>query len=254
MFAVDTSAILAATAAAAGTAGARTGLLELSGRCTRWQYFRKRLFDIVVASGLLLLLAPVMAAVAIVIVSDSRGPVLFVQERVGSRPRFGRTRCVWETRCFRFYKFRSMFADVDQTAHANHIRAFVHGTLPGAAGSGSRFKLGRDPRITRVGRFLRRSSLDELPQLVNVLKGDMSLVGPRPVPLYEVAEYQPGDLERLAALPGLTGLWQVRGRADLSFDDMMRLDREYVRRRSLWLDARLLLETIPAVLSGRGAG
>ncbi|MGH9896190.1 MAG: sugar transferase, partial [bacterium] len=120
-------------------------------------------------------------------------------------------------------------------------------------GSGARFKLSNDPRVTRVGRVLRRMSLDELPQLFNVLKGEMSLVGPRPVPLYEVAEYGESDTERLAALPGITGLWQVRGRAEIPFSEMVRLDCEYVRNQSLWLDLKILAATIPAVVSGRGA-
>ena len=111
-----------------------------------------------------------------------------------------------------------------------------------------------DPRVTRIGRILRRTSLDELPQLFNVIRGEMSLVGPRPVPLYEVAAYQPWQRERLAALPGITGLWQVRGRCELSFEDMVRLDVEYIRNQSIWLDFKILSLTIPAVLSGRGAG
>jgi lipopolysaccharide/colanic/teichoic acid biosynthesis glycosyltransferase len=115
-------------------------------------------------------------------------------------------------------------------------------------------KLTDDPRITRVGRFLRRTSLDELPQLLNVLKGEMSLVGPRPVPPYEAAAYQDWHRERLAGLPGITGLWQVKGRGLVSFTEMVRMDIEYLRSQSTWLDFKIMLATIPAVLFGRGAG
>jgi lipopolysaccharide/colanic/teichoic acid biosynthesis glycosyltransferase len=115
------------------------------------------------------------------------------------------------------------------------------------------FKLTDDPRLTRVGKVLRRTSLDELPQFFNVLKGEMSLVGPRPVPLYEVAEYKEWQRERLAAMPGMTGLWQVKGRSRVSFDEMVRMDIEYTRNRSLCFDLKILLLTIPAVLSGEGA-
>ena len=125
--------------------------------------------------------------------------------------------------------------------------------IGGANGTGAPFKLTHDPRVTRVGRLLRRTSLDELPQLFNVLKGEMSLVGPRPVPPYEVAQYHEPDAERLAAVPGITGLWQVNGRGDVPFAEMIRLDREYVRNQTVWLDLKILLATIPAIVSGRGA-
>lgn len=194
-----------------------------------------------------------MLLIAAAIKLDSHGPALFVQERVGARPRAEHGRVRWEVRTFRLYKFRSMVTNADQSTHQEHVRAFVRGHIDGAQGGSARFKLANDPRVTRVGRLLRRTSLDELPQIINVLKGEMSLVGPRPVPPYEVAEYQPADAERLMALPGITGLWQVSGRADVSFVEMMRMDRQYVRARSLWLDLKILGATIPAVLSGRGA-
>lgn len=146
-----------------------------------------------------------------------------------------------------------MVHGADQSLHQGHIRAFVQGQLPVRDGVGAKFKIANDDRITRVGRVLRRTSLDELPQLLNVLRGEMSLVGPRPVPPYEVAEYQASEMERLAALPGITGLWQVNGRGELPFSEMVRLDREYVRHQSLWLDCRILAATLPAVVSGRGA-
>jgi lipopolysaccharide/colanic/teichoic acid biosynthesis glycosyltransferase len=219
-------------------------------------YFRcKRLMDLALSVTLLVLLLPLMALIALAIKLDSPGPVCFVQERAGVRRRRsegGRSR--WELRSFAFYKFRSMTAGADQSLHQEYVRAYVHGQAVAAnGGEGVRFKLARDPRVTRLGRILRATSLDELPQLVNVLKGEMSLVGPRPVPLYELAEYQTSDTERFAVLPGLTGLWQVSGRGEVPFAEMMRMDREYVRNQSLWLDFKILLATIPAVLCRRGA-
>jgi lipopolysaccharide/colanic/teichoic acid biosynthesis glycosyltransferase len=213
----------------------------------------KRLMDLVVTSQLLLLLLPLLLLIAVAIKLDTPGPVVFVQQRVGVRRRFegGRTR--WEVRTFAFYKFRSMVTGADQSPHEEYVRAFVQGRSGSADGAPAKFKLVRDRRVTRVGAVLRRTSLDELPQLINVLKGDMSLVGPRPVPRYEVAEYRGSDAERLSAPPGITGLWQVRGRGEVPFSEMVRLDREYVRNQSFWLDMKILAATIPAVISGRGA-
>jgi lipopolysaccharide/colanic/teichoic acid biosynthesis glycosyltransferase len=214
----------------------------------------KRLIDLVLSVLLLVSLLPLMMLVALAIKLDTPGPVLFVQERVGVRRRLERGKTRWEARPLAFYKFRSMVVGADQSPHEEYVRAFVRGQLAAAdAGSRVKFKLAHDPRVTRIGSILRRTSLDELPQLFNVLKGEMSLVGPRPVPPYEVAEYQEGDFERLAALPGITGLWQVNGRGEVPFAEMMRMDREYVRQQSLWLDFKILAATIPVVLSGRGA-
>jgi exopolysaccharide production protein ExoY len=214
----------------------------------------KRLFDVVVALALVVLLAPVLALIALLILLDTSGPIFFVHERIGARWRLRNGHVGWEPRRFRFYKFRSMVANADDAVHRAHIEAFVQGRKADNARPGAAFKLAGDPRITRVGAILRRSSLDELPQLFNVLKGDMSLVGPRPVPEYEVECYGPSDWERLNALPGITGLWQVNGRADVTFAEMIELDVEYVRARSLLLDLKILARTIPAVVGGRGAG
>jgi lipopolysaccharide/colanic/teichoic acid biosynthesis glycosyltransferase len=212
----------------------------------------KRAIDVALSALLLVLVAPLLCVIAVAIRLETAGPVLFVQERVGARRRTnGRTR--WEVRHFPCFKFRSMVAGADESVHREYIHAFVHGRLGPASGAGARFKLTQDNRITRVGRLLRKTSLDELPQLLNVLRGDMSLVGPRPVPLYEAAEYTEWEVERLAALPGITGLWQVKGRAEVPFGEMVRMDREYVRRQSLWLDLQILFATIPVVLWGRGA-
>jgi lipopolysaccharide/colanic/teichoic acid biosynthesis glycosyltransferase len=213
----------------------------------------KRLIDIGLSLVLLIVVSPVMAIIAVALKLDSRGPVIFIQERAGSRRVVRRRQAWWEMRTFYCYKFRSMYSDIDQTAHERFIKDFVNGSLVDGPTDVTPFKLTGDARVTRVGRFLRRMSLDELPQLVNVLKGDMSLVGPRPVPLYEVAEYESWHYERLAARPGITGTWQVYGRGRVSFAEMVRMDIEYVRRPSLSADFRLLVATLPAVFNGKGA-
>lgn len=193
----------------------------------------KRIIDVVGAGAALLVAAPIMLPVALVIKLDSSGPVFFRQYRLGK-----------DGRPFLFYKFRSM------TVAAPDIRDSL---LEQNEASGPVFKIRRDPRITRVGRIIRKCSIDELPQLLHVLTGKMSLVGPRPPIPAEVEHYEPWQTERLAVKPGLTCIWQVSGRSDISFDDWVRLDIQYVRTRNLWLDIKLLLLTIPAVLTGRGA-
>jgi lipopolysaccharide/colanic/teichoic acid biosynthesis glycosyltransferase len=213
----------------------------------------KRLIDVVLSALLLVLMAPLLCVIAVAIRWDTAGPALFVQDRVGARRRVARGRTTWEIGRFRCFKFRSMVARADESVHREYVRAFVHGRLEPKAGDGANFKLAQDNRITRVGRLLRRTSLDELPQLLNVLRGEMSLVGPRPVPVYEAAEYGESEVERLAAFPGITGLWQVKGRGAVSFGEMIRMDREYVHSQSLRLDLQILITTIPAVLRGRGA-
>lgn len=210
----------------------------------------KRIIDVLLSSLLLLVFAPVMAVVALLVRLDSPGPAIFKQRRVGSRRvrRKGATYievCVFESR-----KFRSMRNGVSHSAHEQFLKDFIEGKTDGC---NPLFKLVGDHRVTRIGRFLRKTSLDELPQLFNVLRGDMSLVGPRPVPEYEVEMYKPEHLERLRTLPGLTGLWQVRGRCQVPFEEMVRMDVEYVNKASLWLDFKIMLQTIPAVLSMRGA-
>ncbi len=193
----------------------------------------KRAIDI--AGGLLalLLLLPLMLFTAIIIKLESPGPVFFAQTRVGAGGRR-----------FRFLKFRSMCTEA----------VALQGALSGMNEvTGPVFKIRQDPRLTAVGRVLRKMSIDELPQLWHVVTGEMSLVGPRPPIPEEVQRYEPGMLERLSVTPGLTCIWQVTGRSDIPFEDWMRLDVEYVRRRSLALDLRILAQTIPAVLTGRGA-
>jgi len=215
----------------------------------RLYFWIKRLLDIIISFILLILLSPILLLIALLIKLDSPGPVIFVQERGGYD---------WVSRrqrTFMFYKFRSMYHNCDQSVHQEYVREWIRGEKR-AKSSSNHAKLAKvtnDRRVTRVGRILRKTSLDELPQLWNVLRGEMSLVGPRPVPLYEVAAYETWHKQRLEATPGITGLWQVKGRGRATPDEMARLDIEYINRQSLWLDLEILLLTIPAVISGGGA-
>lgn len=195
--------------------------------------FARRCIDVVLALVLMILLLPVFLAIATAIKLTSPGPVLFKQLRCGLRGR-----------PFTFLKFRSMRLDAE---------ALKAALAPFNEMDGPAFKMTNDPRVTPVGRFLRRTSLDELPQLWNILKGDMSFVGPRPAVLEEVRQYEPWQRRRLSMQPGLTCLWQVSGRNELTFDEWMRLDLEYIDNWSLWLDLKIVLKTIPAVILGRGA-
>jgi exopolysaccharide biosynthesis polyprenyl glycosylphosphotransferase len=199
---------------------------------TRWQRWLKRAFDLVVAGLLVVVLSPVLLACALAVRVTSRGPVLFRQPRVGR-----------DGQVFHMHKFRSMVADAESRLQSLRSRKETDGPI---------FKLQRDPRVTRVGRVLRAFSLDELPQLVDVLRGHMSLVGPRPLPVYEVDLSDPWARNRLRVRPGLTGLWQVSGRHRLPFDDLVRYDLFYVENWSLSMDLVILLRTIPAVLLRSG--
>ena len=192
----------------------------------------KRPLDLCVAVAASLLLLPVMAAIAIVIKIDSPGPVFFRQERVGR-----------DGSSFRMWKFRSMYRDSEDGAHKAAAEAWF-----AARPSDGGYKSKSDPRVTRVGRFIRRTSLDELPQLLNVLAGEMSAVGPRPAIAYELNHYLPAYFERQRVKPGMTGLWQVSGRASVSAGEMMSLDLRYVREMSIGLDLRILVRTVPALL------
>lgn len=194
----------------------------------------KRLLDIAFASAALLALAPLFLLVALLIKATDGGPALFWQSRIG---KWGKP--------FRFPKFRSMVVDAE-AIQAKLQASNVHG-------NGITFKLKRDPRITWIGRIIRKTSIDELPQLWCVLKGEMSLVGPRPALEREVARYSLDDRRRLDAIPGLTCTWQVSGRSDIPFPEQLRMDVEYIERQGLKEDIRLLLRTIPAVITGRGA-
>jgi lipopolysaccharide/colanic/teichoic acid biosynthesis glycosyltransferase len=206
----------------------------------------KRMIDIVGSLIALILLSPLLALIAALIKLTSRGPVFFRQTRVGQ---YGQN--------FTFLKFRTMDASNNSNIHQDYVRRFISGKAymnEGEHGQISVYKLVDDPRVTRVGRFLRRASLDELPQLFNVLMGEMSLVGPRPPIPYEYEVYELWHKRRvLEAKPGITGLWQVNGRSRMTFDEMVRLDLRYARSWSLWLDFKILLKTPQAVLSGDGA-
>jgi lipopolysaccharide/colanic/teichoic acid biosynthesis glycosyltransferase len=212
----------------------------------------KRTLDVLLSALGLLALSPFMSVIAVLIKLDSRGPAFFFHERVGCKPHYYNGQVFWELRRFRLLKFRSMKADSDDREHENCVRDYVTGCKDAFARNGT-FKIRHDPRVTRLGAFLRKTSIDELPQLLNVLKGDVSLVGPRPVPPYEVALYSSPHFARFTALPGITGPWQVKGRCELPFDEMIRLDTEYARAASIWLDFKIMLLTIPAVIFGRGA-
>ncbi len=204
----------------------------------------KRALDLLLVGVASLIALPVCLVIAAIIKLTSPGPVLFVQERLG---RNGRP--------FRFYKFRSMRHDADDAIHRQFAAMFINGDEDGCKaqnGGKAGYKLEEDPRVTPIGRWLRRTSLDELPQLLNILKGEMSLVGPRPPISYEIENYQPWHLERLKVTPGLTGLWQVMGRSRVSFDEMVHLDLHYINHWSPLLDVQILLRTVPVVLRGTG--
>jgi len=204
-----------------------------SGRKPLRQIFFKNAFDFVVSLLALIVAAPLIGVIALLVRATSKGPAFFIQERHGLNGRK-----------FRMYKFRTMVAD----AEAQRERLAGRNEM-----SGPVFKIADDPRITPVGRFLRKTSLDELPQLFNVLRGEMSLVGPRPLPLSESAEISGPLRRRLSMKPGMTCLWQISGRNTVDFHDWMKLDLEYIDRWSLGLDLRIILKTIPAVILGKGA-
>jgi exopolysaccharide biosynthesis polyprenyl glycosylphosphotransferase len=194
----------------------------------------KRLLDVLVACVALILLSPFFLMVTVLIKATSSGPVFFIQRRVGVNKRL-----------FKLYKFRTMVVDAEkqigELEHLNEVK-------------GPAFKIKHDPRIYPIGRFLRKMSIDELPQLLNVLKGDMSLVGPRPLPIRDYNGFdEDWHRRRFSVRPGITCLWQINGRSNVSFDHWMALDMEYIDRWSLWLDFKILIQTIPAVLKGSGA-
>jgi lipopolysaccharide/colanic/teichoic acid biosynthesis glycosyltransferase len=210
--------------------------------------FIKRTIDFLGSLSLLVLLAPILVVISMAIRLTSKGPILFKQTRIGQ---FGRM--------FIFLKFRSMYMESNSKAHERYVKDFILGSKNGAGApealkQDGLYKLSRDPRVTPVGRFLRKTSLDELPQLCNVLMGRMSLVGPRPPLPYEVEHYDTWHMRRmLEAKPGMTGLWQVKGRSRTTFDDMVRLDLRYVNEWSIWADIKILLQTPWVVLRCEGA-
>jgi lipopolysaccharide/colanic/teichoic acid biosynthesis glycosyltransferase len=202
----------------------------------------KRAFDVLFALAVIVLGLPFYGLIAALIKLTSEGPVLFVQDRVGK-----------DGRPFKFYKFRTMLVDNNDSEHRNFAEDFIKGRLMSESAEGKRvFKLQNDPRVTSIGRFLRRSSLDELPQFINVLRGEMTLVGPRPPLSYELAHYKEWHRGRLVVRPGLTGLWQVSGRSTVPFDEMVMLDLYYIENWSLALDVKIIVRTIPVMLFGFG--
>jgi exopolysaccharide biosynthesis polyprenyl glycosylphosphotransferase len=220
-----------ATPACKGVADGYVHYLSVQPKPLQWEI--KRLLDILASATALLLLAPLLAVTAIAVKLTSKGPVLFKQERVGLH---GRT--------FHMLKFRSMVADAELRKSALAAENERSGPV---------FKMARDPRVTPLGRFIRKYSIDELPQLLNVLRGDMSVVGPRPAVPSEVAQYEAWQRRRLSVRPGLTCVWQVSGRDQVSFGAWMLLDMRYIDHWSLWEDIRLILQTVPVVVTGRGA-
>ena len=200
----------------------------------------KRALDVIGSTIGLVLTSPVLALVALAVRLESPGPVLFRQQRLGlgGRP-------------FTLYKFRSMHLSAEQSRHRDHVRDLIRGDGPQTEPSAAWLPIPLDPRVTRLGAFLRRSHLDELPQLINIARGDMSLVGPRPPIPYEVEVYEPWHLRRLSVIPGLTGLWQATGWGRLSFDEGVALDLAYIDRRSFWFDFGLILRTLWQIAVGR---
>ena len=205
-----------------------------TGSVEEWPIVAKRIFDLTISSVVIILLSPVLLVAAILLKLASPGPVLFIQKRLGLNKRR-----------FNVYKFRTMVVDAEkQMREVEHLNEV----------SGPVFKIKNDPRITPIGRFLRKTSIDELPQLFNVLKGDMSLVGPRPLPVRDYEGFnEDWQRRRFSVKPGITCLWQVRGRSSIPFEKWMELDLQYIDKWSLWLDFQILLRTIPAVLRGSGA-
>jgi lipopolysaccharide/colanic/teichoic acid biosynthesis glycosyltransferase len=193
-----------------------------------------RVLDVLISFTLLVVMTPVFILIALAVKLSDGGPVFFVQDRVGLNGKL-----------FRFYKFRSMVVNAD------YMKVFISDL--NKHGSGITFKVQDDPRITPIGRFLRKTSLDELPQLYNVLRGDMALVGPRPAVESEVMNYSPDAMRRLSVKPGLTCYWQIMGRAELDFEKQLELDMKYIREKSLMTDFFILLKTPLAVIRGKGA-
>ena len=215
--------------------GVRRGLKNEFWRFTVWSTYKvKRIVDIVASGAGLVVLSPVFLVLALLVRLTSPGPAFFHQVRVG---RFGRH--------FKFHKFRSMYVDAEARKAALLAQ--------NESKDGVIFKMKNDPRITPVGRFLRRTSLDELPQLFNVFIGDMSLVGPRPPLPSEVREYTLEDRKRLNVKPGITCIWQISGRSDIPFAQQVSLDKEYIRSQGFFSDIFILLKTVPAILTGKGA-
>jgi lipopolysaccharide/colanic/teichoic acid biosynthesis glycosyltransferase len=220
-------------------------------------FLTKRILDVLLALIILVFLSPLLALIAAAILIYSPGPVLFTQERVGTKRQYRKGNPYWRKESFKIYKFRTMKVHSDSSVHQAYVKALIENDrnqMNLLQGENTEVrKLIHDSRITRPGGLLRKFSLDELPQFWNVLRGDMSLVGPRPAIPYEVEMYKPWHCQRLAAQPGITGLQQVKARCITNFDDQVRLDIEYINDQSLWLDLKIILMTPFVIISAKGA-
>jgi lipopolysaccharide/colanic/teichoic acid biosynthesis glycosyltransferase len=220
-------------------------------------HISKRVMDFLLAILALIIFFPLILVVAILIKLDSPGPVFFCQDRVGVRRKIHNKTTYVQQVIFRCYKFRTMVCNADPALHKSYVKALISNDCEGMAalqgGETNIRKLTHDPRVTRLGRILRKSSIDEIPQFFNVIKGEMSLVGPRPAIPYEVEMYKSWHYRRLETKPGVTGLWQVTARCTAGFDEIVKLDIQYVDQQSLWLDLKILMRTPFAVLSCKGA-
>lgn len=221
-------------------------------------YISKRIFDFSLALLALIILSPLIVLVSILIKLDSPGPSFFKQDRVSVRLRRTNNHITyWQRITFRCYKFRTMACNADPSLHKSYIKALIDNdcesmdTLQGE--NTQTRKLIHDSRVTRLGKILRKSSIDEIPQFINVIKGEMSLVGPRPAIPYEVEMYKPWHFRRLETKPGITGLWQVTARSTADFDETIKLDIQYIEQQSFWLDLKILMKTPITVLLCKGA-
>jgi lipopolysaccharide/colanic/teichoic acid biosynthesis glycosyltransferase len=205
--------------------------------------FLKRVLDLVLASLILMAFSPFLLLIMLAIKIGSPGPVLYKQIRLGKKGK-----------PFRFYKFRSMYVNTDDGQHRSYVKNLIKAGNPYEIDENGKsfFKISDDGRVTRVGRLIRKYSVDEFPQLFNVLRGEMSLVGPRPPLPHEYKDYRDWHKKRLDGIPGITGLWQVSGKNRIPFEEMVRLDSHYLKNWSLWLDINIILKTIPVMLKGEG--
>ncbi len=221
-------------------------------------YVSKRILDFSIAIIALSIFSPLLVLVAILIKLDSPGPIFFKQDRITvRRKRTSNNIIYWQKATFLCLKFRTMVCNADPSLHKSYIKALINNdceTMAALQGGDNQIKkLTKDPRVTRLGRILRKSSFDEIPQFINVIKGEMSLVGPRPAIPYEVEMYKPWYCRRLETKPGITGLWQVTARSTADFDEIVKLDIQYIEQQSFWLDLKILIKTPITVLFCKGA-
>lgn len=235
----------------------KSGESDLNFEDRRVYYIMKEFIEGLMSTLILILLSPLMLILAIIIKLDSPGPIFFMQTRVGSQRRQTKDGLRWERKDFTFYKFRTMVHNADISIHKAYVQALIENNETRMdeiqQEKTSVRKLINDPRITRVGKYLRKFSLDELPQFFNVLRGDMSIVGPRPAIPYEVDVYKPWQLGRLQAKPGMTGLQQVKARCITSFDDQVKYDLDYIQKQSLILDSKIIIQTPLVIIKTKGA-